>query len=179
MSVIRSYSWKMQTTPTALPLICPCPQIPTWLAHLLPPALYSEIICPMKPSLATLSNTLSPLPTIPIFFLHCVFSSIVLIAIYPAIEPCYRAVGKESACMQYRRHKRCGFSPWVGEFPWPRELVTHSIILAWRIPWTEEPGRLQSMGSKELDMTATNTFTFNMLSLLPILLIIGSLSLCQ
>ena len=28
-------------------------------------------------------------------------------------------------------------------------MATHSIILAWRIPWTEEPGRLQSMGSQE------------------------------
>ena len=31
-------------------------------------------------------------------------------------------------------------------------IATHSRILAWRIPWTEEPGRLQSMGHKELDM---------------------------
>ena len=29
-------------------------------------------------------------------------------------------------------------------------VATHSSILAWRIPWIEEPGRLQSMGSKEL-----------------------------
>ena len=34
-----------------------------------------------------------------------------------------------------------------------KEMATHSRILAWRIPWTEEPGRLQSMGSQELDMT--------------------------
>ena len=32
-------------------------------------------------------------------------------------------------------------------------MTTHSSILAWRIPWTEEPGRLQSMRSQELDMT--------------------------
>ena len=31
--------------------------------------------------------------------------------------------------------------------------TTHSSILAWRIPWTEEPGGLQSMGSQESDMT--------------------------
>ena len=35
---------------------------------------------------------------------------------------------------------------WVGKIPWRRELATHSSILAWRIPWTEEPGGLQSMG---------------------------------
>ena len=34
-----------------------------------------------------------------------------------------------------------------------KEIATHSNILAWRIPWTEEPGRLQSMGSQELDTT--------------------------
>ena len=30
-------------------------------------------------------------------------------------------------------------------------MATHSSILAWEIPWTEEPGGLQSMGCKELD----------------------------
>ena len=34
-----------------------------------------------------------------------------------------------------------------------KEMATHSSILAWRIPWTEEPGGLQSMGSQESDMT--------------------------
>ena len=32
-------------------------------------------------------------------------------------------------------------------------VATHSSILAWRIPWTEEPGGLQSMGSQRVDMT--------------------------
>ena len=30
-----------------------------------------------------------------------------------------------------------------------KEMTTHSSILAWEIPWTEEPGRLQSMGSQK------------------------------
>ena len=34
------------------------------------------------------------------------------------------------------------------EDPLEEEMVTHSGILAWRIPWTEEPGGLQSMGSQ-------------------------------
>ena len=34
------------------------------------------------------------------------------------------------------------------EDPLEKELATHSSILAWRIPWTEEPGRLQSMESQ-------------------------------
>ena len=32
-------------------------------------------------------------------------------------------------------------------------MATHSSILAWRIPWTEEPGGLQRMGHKKSDMT--------------------------
>ena len=42
----------------------------------------------------------------------------------------------------------------------PREkgMATHSSILAWRIPWTEEPGGLQSMGSQRVrNDSATNT----------------------
>ena len=33
-----------------------------------------------------------------------------------------------------------------GEDPMEEEMATHSSILAWKIPWTEEPGRLQSIG---------------------------------
>ena len=32
-------------------------------------------------------------------------------------------------------------------------MATHSSIIGWRIPWTEEPGRLQSIGSQESDTT--------------------------
>ena len=39
-----------------------------------------------------------------------------------------------------------------------KEVATHSSILAWKILWIEEPGRLQSMGSQRAD--PTNTFTF-------------------
>ena len=39
------------------------------------------------------------------------------------------------------------------EDPLEKEMATHSSILAWRIPWTEEPGGLQSMGSQESDTT--------------------------
>ena len=34
-----------------------------------------------------------------------------------------------------------------------KETATHSSILAWKIPWTEKPGRLQSTGSQESDTT--------------------------
>ena len=36
------------------------------------------------------------------------------------------------------------------EDPLEKELATHSSTLAWKIPWTEEPGRLQSMGSQRV-----------------------------
>ena len=39
------------------------------------------------------------------------------------------------------------------EDPLEKEMTTHSSILAWRIPWTEEPGGLQSMGSQKVDAT--------------------------
>ena len=39
------------------------------------------------------------------------------------------------------------------EDPMEKEMETHSSILAWKIPRTEEPGRLQSVGSQESDMT--------------------------
>ena len=40
-----------------------------------------------------------------------------------------------------------------GEDPLENEMTTHSSLLAGEIPWTEEPGGLQSTGSQELDMT--------------------------
>ena len=56
------------------------------------------------------------------------------------------ASGKEPTS-QCRRHKRCRFDPWVRKVSLEESVATHSSILAWRIPWTEEPGRLQSKGS--------------------------------
>ena len=37
-----------------------------------------------------------------------------------------------------------------GKYPLEKEMATHSSILAWKIPWTEDPGRLQSMGSQRV-----------------------------
>ena len=45
---------------------------------------------------------------------------------------------------------RPGFDPWAGKIPWRRKWQSHSSILAWRIPWTEEPGGLQSTGSRRV-----------------------------
>ena len=38
----------------------------------------------------------------------------------------------------------------VGKIPLEKEMATHSSVLAWRIPWTEEPGGLQSTGSQRV-----------------------------
>ena len=38
----------------------------------------------------------------------------------------------------------------IWDDPLEKKMATHSSILAWRIPWREEPGRLQSMGSQRL-----------------------------
>ena len=47
------------------------------------------------------------------------------------------------------------------EDPLEEGIATHSRILAWRISWTEEPGGLQFMGSKELDMTKQQTLSLS------------------
>ena len=62
--------------------------------------------------------------------------------------PC-SSVGKASACNVGETWFQ--FLGW--EVPLEKEMATYSSILAWRIPWTEESGRLQFMGSQESDTT--------------------------
>ena len=50
------------------------------------------------------------------------------------------------------------------EDPLEKRMAAHSSILAWRIPWTEEPGGLQPMGRKELDTTEQLTLSLFFLS---------------
>ena len=58
-------------------------------------------------------------------------------------------------CLQCRRP---GFKPWIGKVPWEGKGNSLQFILAWRIPWTEEPGRLQTMRSHRVRHDwATNT----------------------
>ena len=47
------------------------------------------------------------------------------------------------------------------EDPLEKEMATHSSILAWEIPWTEEPGGLQSTGSQRVRHDFTFTFTLH------------------
>ena len=71
---------------------------------------------------------------------------------------------RRSACLvgqQKTNKKQCSFTmlPWVGKLPPEKEMATGSSILAWKIPWAEEPGGLQSMGSQRVrHYRATNTF---------------------
>ena len=58
---------------------------------------------------------------------------------------------------------------WVRSLGWEdaleKEMAARSSILAWRIPWTEEPGGLQFMGSQESNMTEQLTFSLHFLTI--------------
>ena len=56
-----------------------------------------------------------------------------------------RLSGKESGAMKETQEARVRSLGWEGALE--EGMATHSSILAWRIPWTEEPGGLQSTGS--------------------------------
>jgi len=47
------------------------------------------------------------------------------------------------------------------EDPLEEGMATHSSILAWRIPWTEEPGRLQSMGLQRVGYNRVTEYTYD------------------
>ena len=59
--------------------------------------------------------------------------------------------GRASLVAQTVKHLPAMRETWVRPLGWEapleKEMATHSSILAWTIPWTEEPGRLQSMAS--------------------------------
>ena len=57
-------------------------------------------------------------------------------------------VAQRLKCLPPMRETRVRSLGW--EDPLEKEMVTHSSILAWRMPWTEEPGRLQSTGSQRV-----------------------------
>ena len=67
---------------------------------------------------------------------------------------------KESACNN-RRHKRHGFDLRGREDAPEKEMATYSSILPWEIPWTDEPGGLQSMGSQRVRHNSKPARTIN------------------
>ena len=66
-----------------------------------------------------------------------------------------KAVAGASLVAQLVKNLPAMQETWVQFLGWEdtleKEMATHSSIPAWRIPWTEETGRLQSMGSQESD----------------------------
>ena len=72
--------------------------------------------------------------------------------------------GKEPSC-QGRRLKKLGFDPWVGKIPLEEGTATHSSILAREIPWTEEPGGLQSTGSRSQTRLSDSALSLEILPL--------------
>ena len=73
-------------------------------------------------------------------------------------------VHKNSLVAQTVKYLPAKWETWVQslgrEDPLEKELATHSSTLAWKIQWTEEPGRIQSMGSQRVRHDFTFTFTF-------------------
>ena len=73
---------------------------------------------------------------------------------------------RASLVAQRLKHLPAMWETWVrslgGENPLEKEMATHSGILAWRIPWTEELGGLQSKGLKESDTTERLPFHFSL-----------------
>ena len=78
--------------------------------------------------------------------------------VYPEIIPkplacleCHNGASvKERDCQCRLDVGDAGLIPGLGRFPLEEDTATHSSILAWRIPWTEEPGWLQSIGSQRI-----------------------------
>ena len=83
---------------------------------------------------------------------HCALDQILVSFLYK--KPGSKYSGASFVAQQKEstwQGRRLRFDPWVRKIPWRRKptlVGTHSSILAWEISQTEEPGRLQSMGSQ-------------------------------
>ena len=115
-------------------------------------------------SLGTNPSSCSHLNLVLVLVISLLYCSWILPVVYlpSVLSPC-GANGKEPAC-QCRKHKRGRFDPWIGKNPLKEEMVTHSSILAWRIPWAAEHSGLQSVGSWRVGQNqsglARTRFTF-------------------
>ena len=89
--------------------------------------------------------SLPPSPSWPLkYFMAVKYFSLHLLRGFPD-----GSAGKEPTCNAGNTGD-VGSIPGVGKMPRIRKLATHSSILAWKIPWTEKPGRLQSMGLQRI-----------------------------
>ena len=71
--------------------------------------------------------------------------------LYTLLAPCAFLIAQSEKNLPAKQETWVRFLCW--EDTLEKEMATHSNILAWRNPWAEEPGRLQSMGSQGSDMT--------------------------
>ena len=62
----------------------------------------------------------------------------------------------DSVVKNLRSNEKTWIRPLGGEDPLEKEMTTHSSILAWETPWTEEPGGLQSMGLQRVRHDLSN-----------------------
>ena len=90
------------------------------------------------------------------------------LASFPPLKSLMLVLGflylRDSLVVQRLKQLAAMWETWVQPLGWEdpleKEMATHSSILAWRIPWTEELGGLQSTGRKESDMTEQLHFHF-------------------
>ena len=78
------------------------------------------------------------------------------------------ASGKEPSC-QSRRHKRCGFNPWVRKIPWRRKWQLTLVPMHGKSHGQRCLAGYSPWGCKELDMTEQVRTSFSLLSLKPLL----------
>ena len=79
------------------------------------------------------------------------FCFVVFIHLLSLLNPIYNRVSQvarlvKNSCASTEDIRDVGLIPGLGRYL-EKGMATHSSILAWRIPWTEEPGGLQSVGS--------------------------------
>ena len=113
-----------------------------------------------------------PLPSSSLFFffffpLSCPTSLSIILhsGCYHPFLASLQQKGKHSLMVQMVKNLPDKQETWVRSLGWKdpleEEMATYSSILALEIPWTEEPGRLQSIGSRRVGHdSATSTFTF-------------------
>ena len=103
-------------------------------------------------------------------FHHCrIFYRIALLyRVFGRLSETYMGWGGASLVAQRLKRLPAMQETWVRSLGWEdpleKEMATHSSILAWRIPWTEEPGGLQSTGSQRVGHDWATSLTHSLLS---------------
>ena len=120
------------------------PSLPQGILHLIPSAEPCEVPHSQDPGSGTWASSWAVIPGSPTKEDVHTSSGLICKVCFPS-----GASGKELA-HQCRRLKRLEFDPWIGKIPLEECTATHSRIPAWRIPWTEKPGRLWSIGSQRV-----------------------------